>query len=84
MQAACTRGVPFGWQFGTLKKWITGSRYAHLYNFDVQFAAVKGLVGMKLEREGETSEYNGYAKENAIQGTWFFLTKISDNGAGQQ
>ena len=62
---------------------LASSRYAHLYNFDVQFAAAKGLVGMKLEREGETSEYNGHAMENAIQGTWFFLTQIG-NGAAQQ
>ena len=40
-------------------------------------------MGMKLEREGETSEYNGHAMENAIQGTWFFLTQIGDGTAQQ-
>ena len=66
---------PCTWQFGVLKKFLTTSRYQKLYNFDVHFSTAKGPVGMMLEASGRATEYNAEAKEDAIEGTWFFLNR---------
>ena len=68
--------TPMSWRLGKLTKFYDPKkpgRYAELYNFDVQFAGIKGVVGMKLEANGATTKYE-VGHTASPEGTWFFVS----------